>query len=191
MNITQEHIEFILKHCFLYKAKEVSYQLADELIDNLGYESIQKAEEISHYVDVKNVTQKVKKDCFERYFVYENISNDVIKNYLIKSLVEFDHFGWGYHDCPGWVNGMWGVTFNGNSVGGFSWKKDTGKESWRWFPYNLSETLLYNNGYDNAKAELKKAGFNPNYGGSVASYIEHNIEYFKPYALRAADYLKG
>lgn len=190
MNIKQEQIEFILKKCFEYKAKEFSFQLASDLIDNAGYQVIQQAEVICGYVDVKKVTEKVKKECFEKYYKYENVSNRVIKDYLIKSLTEFEHFGWGYKECPGFVRGMWGLTFDGKNTSFFTFKKDTGKETWNWFPYNLIETILYINGYDNAHKDVKKYGFNPEYGSSVTDYIEHNIEYFKPYALATAEYLQ-
>jgi len=189
-NITQEQIKFILKHCFEYKAKELAFELAPSLVDNEGYEIIKKAESICYYVDVKKVTDKIRKECFDKYYKYNNLNNQFIKDYILAGLKEFDHFGWGYRDCPGWVNGMWGPTFNNNPVGAFTWKMETGKEAYKWFPYNLSETLIYHNGYNEATKELNRNGFNPEYGSSVASYIERNIIYFKPYASAAVEYLK-
>lgn len=190
-NITQEQIEFILKHCFLYKARDLSYHLAEELFDSRALDILEQIKQLDQYTDYNKALSVLKKEYFDRYYVYENISNEVIKSYLINSLSEFSHFGWGYRTCPGFVTGIWGPTFDGKPVGGFSWRKDTSKESWKWFPYNLSETILYNNEYDNAKVEMNNVGFHPEHGATVADYIGHNIEYFKPYALAAAEYLKS
>lgn len=190
-NITQEQIAFLLKHCFEYKVKELAYELAPSLVDNDGYEKIQKAEEISEYVDVKRVTDKVRKECFEKYYTFENINNPIIKDYILAGLKEFDLFGWGYRESPGWIHGIWGPTFNGVVIGAFSWRIETGKEAYKWFPYCLSDTLVYHNGYHDAVKALNKVGFSPEFGPSVAGYIERNIIYFKPYALAAAEYLRN
>ena len=188
--ITQQQIDFILKHCFLYKAKEGAFHLAEDLFDDRAKCILEQVKQLGQYADYNKALNALKKEYFDRYYVYENVSNEAVKKYLLNGLIEFDHFGWGYRDCPGWVHGIWGPTFKGNSVGAFSWKKETGKELYKWFPYTLSETLVYHNGYDEATKQLKKARFNPEYGSSVASYIERNIIYFKPYALATAEYLK-
>ena len=188
--ITQQQIDFILKHCFLYKAKEGATHLSEELFDSRAKEILEQVKQLGQYADYNKALNTLKKEYFDRYYVCENVTNDVIKKYLIEGLSEFEHWGWGYRDCPGWVNGIWGLTFDGKNVSGFWSKKDTGKDMWNWFPYQLSETILYHNGHDNAKTELETAGFKPEYGSTVASYIEHNMVYFKPYALAAVEYLK-
>lgn len=188
--ITQEQIDFLLKHCFLYKAKEGASDLSEYLFDDRAKGILEQVKQLGQYSDYNKALNTLKKEYFDKYYVYENMTNEVVKKYLIEGLYEFERFGWTYRDCPGWVNGMWGPSFDGKNMNMFSWRKDSGKDLWQWFPYQLSETLLYNEGHDKSRDALEEVGFKPEYGSTVASYIERNMVYFKPYALAAAEYLK-
>ena len=88
-------IQFLLEHCFRSKIRERSYYISD-FTDNSGREIIKTAKSIENYINVNSVISKVKKECFDKYFKFENFKDKRVLAFLIKQLSDFENFDYGF-----------------------------------------------------------------------------------------------
>ncbi len=183
-------IQFLLEHCFRSKIRERSYYITD-FIDNSGREIISTAKSIANYIDVNSVISKVKKECFEKYFRYENYTDKRVLSFLIQQLSDFENFDYGFTENKQSYDDMYCLKYNGKDLRLNSWREITGDEHYNNYAYVYTESVLYYSGYEKSKRDLRDLGINPVGGGSVADYIRHGIYDFKPHIAELVSFLNS
>lgn len=181
-------IQFLLEHCFRSKIREQSYYISN-FIDNDGLKIISIAESISNYIDVSSVKSKVKKECFDKYFKFENFKDKRVLSFLIKQLSDFENFDYGFTKNKKSYDDMYCLKYKGEDLRLHSWREITGDESYNNYAYVFTESVLYYSGYEKSKKDLRDVGINAVGGGSVADYIRHGIYDFKPHIAELVSFL--
>lgn len=171
--------------CFKEKVKElVYYKHRNEIGDFVSEKHaklIEKAKDISDFIDFNSVSEKIKKASFLEYYSIENIM--LFKDFLITELKEFEKFSQKWRDG-------WQLAYNGEIME-YNWFGVVGKESYHSFAYVLTESIIHNTGFDNAQKKLKELGIPFESGGGTASHYRIlNLLKFKPLMLQVVGYLE-
>ena len=179
-------IQFLLEHCFRGKIRERSYYISD-FTDDSGREIIKTAKSIENYINVNSVISKVKKECFDKYFKFENFKDKRVLAFLIKQLSDFENFDYGFTKNQKSYDDMYCLKYKGEDLRLHNWREITGDESYNNYAYVFTESVLY----EKSKKDLRDVGINPVGGGSVADYIRHGIYDLKPHIAELVSFLNS
>ncbi len=190
MQLTEKS-EYLLKMFFNDKVRELSLHIGEKLFSEREKDLLNHAEILKEYIIISQVKNKLIKECFDKEFKFENILNPIIKNLIIEKLSLIESFTNGWRKYDGFVNTSICLQYNGQWCNSWEFKKVIGEDTYYNYPYQLSQTILYYKGYEEARKELRRLGIGFIGGGSVADYIQHGIVALKPHILEAINELKS
>jgi len=177
--------DFLLRMFFIGKVKELSLPILGEQLLDEHYKSIlQHYEFVKKYIKVDTVEKQVLKECFDKYFIFENASNPIIKAHVIYSLKDITDFTSGYG----------GLFYKGESVNTWNWEKVVGGRQWECFPRAYAETVIYNgnrNSYEEARKNYQQYGITFWGGATVADYINSGLIALQPHVLEMISELES
>lgn len=138
-----EKMQFLLRSCFYGEIRKHSYKISDFTDDN-GREIISTAKSIGDYINIDDVISKIKKECFDTHFKYENYNDKRVLSFLIKHLSDFQNFDFGATQNRGYYDDRYCLKYQGQDLKkSLDCEKITGVKESNNYVFVFTENVLY------------------------------------------------